>query len=217
MRSLKHPTLKYRFVVATNPNQFKNRDEMRQNRKHVMYTFIDSKRRKSFSNNIPVYENGPSDEREVLQPDDSRLNATANQVSSKTFTIDGSIRQPFAPSILSSDHTSETSNSKRPMRLFSANEAAAKSSRENPGARPASKGRKLDPEKQDYDPLVRRPTNLKKSIYLNTCADEVPFPSQPLGGRLNPFDTWPDLSNPSLSIEKLKWSCKQSPSNRPLH
>ena len=190
----------FRFVTVNDPDKFKDKNEMRQNRKHVMFEFIAASRRRISFDNVSRAET-------QSRAESLLLNMTGGPVLPRAPLADDASRHTSVLSTRSFSHAQAITSTNRSANSDSTAKVATEPQNDDVTNPPASKGRKIGPEEQRQDQLIRKP-NLTRSRYLNTPADLVPFPIQNLGEKLNAFNTWPLLSDSTLNTEKLKWSCK---------
>lgn len=163
---------------------------MTENRRHVMNDYLDKERRNPAST-------------------DARVNGSTATKKRKRLDV------PYAPdrnagprqgSICSTQSTSSSNGSPDDRNYPLASEEDT----------PYAKKAQITPRHQiqfydDIAPLVKGINGrLGNSQYLQTSLQDVPHPTSLVGSNLNPFDTWPTLSNPMCDIQALKWCCKYS-------
>lgn len=163
---------------------------MTENRRHVMNDYLDKERRNPAST-------------------DARVNGSTATKKRKRLDVpyapDG-IAGPRQGSICSIQSTASSNGSSEDRNYPLASEEAAPRTK-----RPQTADRQRIQFYDDISPLVKGINGrLKNSQYLQTSLQDIPQPTSLVGSNLNPFDTWPTLSNPMCDIQALKWCCKYS-------
>lgn len=183
----------FRFVVANDPKEFKNKNEMRQNRIHVMNNFI----QKAGTEYSSKRRRGHNDSRATSG---TTLNSSAPSV---LFATDSTRLTPVS---LLSAPTSQKSSSEpdEERRTSSRRSVRPRSNRPAPTARSSIED--FDVFASDDDPLVA-PRRLP-SAYDTADLQRISYPSTRLGASLNPFPTWPAFDNTDINVNQLKWQCK---------
>ncbi|TKA76038.1 hypothetical protein B0A55_05113 [Friedmanniomyces simplex] len=192
-----------RFVVISNPEQLRNRAELRLNRQHVMKTYLAKEASKPASNDIRVTGKKCLRRRKPANPPSPATTDSSGNLhgaSNANAVTPGSGHDFSAPQTCQHVHPRDNRNSsaakKRTATRPKINKSRSVKARSNP--------------KSDTGPLVPGISGrFRNYAYLGTDAEEVPFPLHHLGGDLNPFDTWPTFDDPSLNVNELKWSCSK--------
>ncbi|KAK5675121.1 hypothetical protein LTS10_012195 [Elasticomyces elasticus] len=194
-----------RFVVVSNPDQLRNRAELRLNRQHVMHNYLAKEASKPTSTDARV--NGQRNE-------GRQKRATSPSTATDSSTTDTSISSS-ASSGLSRTRADKNSQSHAGYRFATFRAENGSSSSETSGdSRP--KGRKARTVKSRIGlgstggSLVAGISGgFRNYTYLGTKAEEVPFTPDRLGGGLDPFGCWPAFDETSLRVNELKWSCSR--------
>ncbi|KXT02756.1 hypothetical protein AC578_5445 [Pseudocercospora eumusae] len=180
-----------RFFVVDHPTKLKDRNQMRENRKH--------ERRKPMSNDIRVAGTGSAKKRKRVQGGltGSRESFTTATSESHVYIQDIGGERRAREGI----QTLGTPESQY-------GELHSKAMRHKVAARQI---RFAD----DEAPLVHGISGgFNNCRYLRATPESIPpLPSDPrsaLGSNLQPFSScWPALQDPSLNVEELKWSCSR--------
>ncbi|EME50395.1 hypothetical protein DOTSEDRAFT_69051 [Dothistroma septosporum NZE10] len=196
-----------RFFVVDNPDKLKDKHQMRENRKHVMNDYLSKERRKPGSTDVRVTGGAnPHRKRKRQEPrlNEQSVNPSAPSIIFKPDSVSDSSRSSKSPPAASqiaviSNGTQHSANA--PEHVNPASDL------------PQMAPRSMIRFAEDEAPLVRGISGgFNNSPYLRTVADDVPSPVPSparLGSSLNPFNTWPTLSDPLLNVEQLKWSCSR--------
>lgn len=196
----------FRFFIVKNPKDLKDKNQMRANRQHVMFNFLDKnshesgnrdprvKRRRRRTSGAPGAASVPllghtATEGQALVVGPSRLNPSS--VCSNT----------------SSEGSSRTSNHPTAGR-FNGLYWPTRS------LDPASAAElNLSVVRDDCHALLYTPIYCHGALtlYLATRMVDTFSCGDGFGGRINPFDTWPPFSNPRVEVERLKFICPCCP------
>lgn len=183
----------FRFFVVNNPQQLKDRAQMKQNRQHVMHDYLDKERKKPGSTDARVTGNsGTARKRKRLNP-----------------SLPGTSTNPSAPAtIFATRNISVSSTSTEASRRSASVTSPADHVEEPKASRVKSTPRQNIRFADDVTPLVKGISGgFNNSRYLRTSPYDFPPISTYIGSNLNPFDTWAKFSDPLLDVEQLKWSC----------
>lgn len=178
---------------------------MRKNRKHVMMDYLEKERQNPLSKDIRVNNARQNRKRkwiELAPPGvEANLGAPSNTCRPE---------QECPISILCEPGTTK-SNGHHDQIPGSEGGGSVPHTNESKQQRKISRaiGRRVDKDKSRNLPLVPGISGrFRNYSYLGTAVGEVPFEINRIGSELNPFDTWPAFSNPSINVSQLKWSCK---------
>lgn len=183
----------FRFFVVNNPQQLKDRAQMKQNRQHVMHDYLDKERKKPGSTDARVTGNG----------------GTARKRKRLNPSLPGTSISPSAPATIFASRNRSVSSTSTDASRRSASVASPDNNVEEPKAsRVKSVPRQNIRFADDVTPLVKGISGgFNNSRYLRTSPYDFPPISSYIGSNLNPFDTWAKFSDSLLDVEQLKWSC----------
>lgn len=194
-----------RFFVVNHPDKLRDKGEMRKNRQHVMQDYLEKERMKPSSNDLRVNGAGQGRKRK-------RTEAMESQTSTNASAPAAIFRQDLARvTPAPSDHS--TAASEAHLEIDDAAAASLATATDNERRR-ADLLRSLTRQGisnglEDKAPLVPGIRGRFRNYgYLGTKLEEVPFPLDRRGGSINPFNTWPSFSDPSVNVNQLKWSCE---------
>ena len=191
----------FRFHNIDHPDKLKDKVEVQKNRRHVMRDWIAKESLKPMSTDMRVdgltqarkrkrvekplvgVSDNPSSPSHIFQSD----RRTSEPVYSLTEVLSVSIDRDG--SILSRSGSSDLPGTTKRV--------------------PISRVRRGANDSQDDQ--VLGPT-VSEPIHRHSCPNTVNHsalsPSTRFGSQLNPFETWPKFSDPSLDISELKWNCQ---------
>lgn len=182
-----------RFFVVDHPTKLKDKESMRENRKHVMYNYLDKERKKPLSTDARVTGSG---------------GAARKRKRSLNPSLPGTSENPnSATNIFGTRNISVSSVSTDNSRWSASVASPSDDTDERRTTRVRSTPKNIR-FADDISPLVRGISGgFNNSTYLRTSANDFPPISSYIGSNLNPFDTWAKFTDPLLDIEELKWSC----------
>lgn len=217
--STQPPTLQkqdsFRFLVTTNPTQFKNKVVMRENRKHVMNDFLRKERRKT-PGTRDIRAEGPA---EVVK---RRRTESIGRKARKLGALD-------APSHLleSGVLTPQSSNDEASSSLLYGSDAgetvmtlasrtASHHSRRAELSMALIPRSVVDDMEEDEHPMCNSGGD-ERNLHPGSCSCNwpeqegrdlsVPDLFSVLGFKVSPYHTWLQTANTAVDLEKLKYAC----------
>ena len=195
--------------MVDDPNKPKDKNQMRAIRQHVMLHYLDKERRLPGRRDSRVNSSAQSHKKR------KRLDtAGLNSAAPRTALRESASRLTLTESV-QSNGSSHASSDRDGAGTFQGRLKLANGIRHgNYGDRHPSL-RRINRALEEDDPLVPGiGGRFQNSGYLSTKLDDVPFlphssPLDFLGGELNPFDTWPVFSDPTVNVDELKWNCSR--------
>lgn len=189
-----------RFFVVDHPDQLKDKKQMRQNRQHVMHTYLDKESKKPNSTDSRVrrhltQQTKASEQRDDVGPQEAVVRHGLSRLTPpESLPGNGSLYE-----------TSDCDNSLHDLEGPSASTEAE---------RPSSKRHHTTSTLPTFQapPLVEgMGGRYENSAYMHAIASEIPWPltRNNIAGPINVFETWPTFDDPSLGIKELKFSCSQ--------
>lgn len=203
----------FRFLVTTNPTQFKDKAEMRENRKHVMKDFLRKERHKApGTRDIRAEDSVEVGKRRRLESNAKRTKQSVNLTTSSRV-IDTGVLTPQS----SNDGTSSS------LRYGSDTEStvmtiASRTASQTPRYANLNLGlmpRSIADEEVDeeYPECDSGGTNLH-SVSCSCCWPDqegtdlkVPDLFSILGFKISPYHSWLQSANTAVDLEKLKYAC----------
>ncbi|KXT13771.1 hypothetical protein AC579_6596 [Pseudocercospora musae] len=185
-----------RFFVVDHPMKLKDRNQMRENRKHVMHDYLDKERRKPMSNDTRAAGTGTAKKRKRVPPGPRESFTTAT--STNHVYIQDTGGEMKAQKGMQSLNTPDSQNS----------------GFNSEAMRPHVAARQIR-FADDEAPLVHGISGgFNNCSYLRATPESIPplssDPRSALGSNIQPFSScWPALQDPSLNVEELKWSCSR--------
>lgn len=189
-----------RFFVVDHPDQLKDKKQMRQNRQHVMHTYLDKEAKKPNSTDLRVRRQLAPQAKVNQQGPSAELPAAGSRQDLSRLTPPDSL--PSDGSLYDASDSGEIDQD--PDDVSQIIETG----------RPSAKRHITAPKSSTFDgpPLVSgMGGRYDHSAYMQAVASEVPWPlaSYNLGGEVNAFETWPSFEDPALIVKELKFSCSQ--------
>ena len=178
-----------RFFVVDDPKQLKDKAQLKANRQHVMHDYLDKERQNPHSADIRITKAGRKRKR-------SSVKSSSN---------------PAAPSNIFAKQTQTTAvvrSERSPPTLPTEEDVVSTAHMPSPEVVLPKPVKFVD----DISPLVRGIAGgFDNSRYLRVSPESIPGPIAQayLGSNIQPFDCWPTLGDPTLSVEQLKWSCSR--------
>ncbi|WPG99753.1 Hypothetical protein R9X50_00257200 [Acrodontium crateriforme] len=196
-----------RFFVVDHPDKLRDREQMRQNRKHVMQDYLVKERQK---------------------PSSADLRANGSMHDGRQMRRRSRPTRAPNPAVKSKPTSEDVSNSNT---TLTGEDNSLSLVRRHTKKRPPSEGDEL----HDRPQVSRRKTEdsvCNGSLYsfapenalvfpfdfssnfltpyLRANLHDVPFVLNRFGGGLNPFHTWPTFSDSAVDVAALKLKCSQS-------
>ncbi|SMQ46568.1 unnamed protein product [Zymoseptoria tritici ST99CH_1A5] len=185
----------FRFFVVDNPAKLKDREQMRANRKHVMNDYLEKERHNPSSTDSRVTRaasGGTKRKRSAPSAVGQSVNkSAATQIFSRETTAN---QLAFG-----SAYISRSSPESHDLVASSIEQNDSRLSQQEVQAARAIRFVEVEssPERSPDD-------EPRHSLSL------TPPPSSYLGSNIQPFNTWPTLTDPLLDTERLKWSCSRN-------
>lgn len=190
------------FVVVGHPDELRDKQRMRANRKHVMFNYLGKERQRPDSTDARVTGSAQARKRKRLAVPETGISTNA---SAPNHIFQDPSRLTPAPSTYSNASSSDSRDGEK-------NCGSDKSSTSPEYARRTKlhidsqalmrRGNGSTPE----PPLVAGfGGTFRNSRYLARRPEEIPFG---LGTKLNPFQSWPTFEDPRIDVSELKYSCK---------
>ncbi|CAK4031572.1 Hypothetical predicted protein [Lecanosticta acicola] len=189
------------FFVVDHPEKLKDKRQMRELRKHVMYDYLDKERRNPESTDARVMRSTTVSKNKKRKRLDAQLPASSCN--------------PQAPSCIFGPRQSSVSAVR--------GTASSTGSSDGP-SQPAPTSDQASPPTKRQQPADRRPisfcndiaplvppiaADLSTTPYSRVSLEDIPNPTSYIGSDLNPFETWPAFSDLKCSIGALKWCCSR--------
>ena len=189
-----------RFVVVDHPDKLKDKDELRKNRQHVMLDHLERTRRSSDDSHANDSGHKRKRKRDGSSPEcSSNSSAPINIFRAEPPRMSkSSSGDRIASSKLSSNHDQS---------LLLVPKVLPPIERDGvPGA--LTRQRLSVPSTGASSLVAGMSGRYSNHSYHGADVNAVPFTAGRLGTSLNPFDTWPKLSETSINTNELKWSCE---------
>lgn len=201
----------FRFLVTTNPTQFKDKAEMRENRKHVMKDFLRKERHKAPGTRDIRAEDA------VEVGKRRRLESTARKPR-RSINLDPPSRT-FDTGVLTPQSSNDGTSSS--LRYGSDTEGtvmtiASRTASQTPlyaNSNLALMPRSIADEDEEHPECDSGGTNLH-SVSCSCCWPDqegtdlkVPDLFSILGFKVSPYHTWLQSANTAVDLEKLKYAC----------
>lgn len=195
-------TATLRFFVVDHPTKLKDKEQMRENRKHVMYDYLDKERRKPTSTDARVAGSACAARKRTRL--DARGSAANSHSPAKTIF---SPKQPLLDSV---EVLNDASHDAERDDLISSQRPTAGDSNICRAACSVAASRDALQHAENEAPLVRGvPRAFTKYPYLRTPLEEIPNPAANPGSAVNPFDSWPKFMDSTINLQELKWNCSR--------
>ena len=199
----------FRFFVTTNPNQFKDKAEMRENRKHVMKDFLRKERTKT-PGTRDIRAEGPVEvgKRRRIEPVARKSRKSVN-LTTPSGTFDTGVLTPQS----SNDGTSSSMlyGSDTDGAAMTAASQIPRYSNSNLSLIPRSIVDELDehpPCESGGDGANLHPVSCSCCWPDQEGTDlKVPDLFSVLGFKVSPYHTWLQSANTAVDLEKLKYAC----------
>ena len=191
-----------RFFVVDHPDKLKDKDELRKNRQHVMLDYLE--RTRPSGDNPCAEESGHIRKRKRT---DSSLGCSANPSAPVNILR----AEPLRASLTSSEDSraiSEVVSDNDDSHELVPISLSADKRDDEAGVMGAFAQKRTSVSPIDAASIVAGMSGRHYNhSYHGTDANTVPFTISRFGSSLNPFDTWPKFSEPSIDTNELKWSC----------
>lgn len=205
----------FRFLVTTNPTQFKNKALMRENRKHVMYDFLRKERCKT-PGTRDIRAEGPAEvEKRRRLESDSKRTKVSKHLAAPVRTLETGVLTPqssndgAASSLL---YGSETEGTVMTLATRTASHTPCYSE-----SLMALIPRSVAHDKEEGENPVCTASGDDMNLHPSSCSCHwpeqegqdlsVPDLFSVLGFKVSPYHTWLQSANTAVDLEKLKYAC----------
>ena len=215
------PTLQkqdsFRFLVTTNPTQFKNKVVMRENRKHVMNDFLRKERRKT-PGTRDIRAEGPAEvEKRRRTESDSRKARKSRTLAAPSHALESGVLTPRSSNDGASSSLLYGSDTEGTVMTL-ASRTASRHSRRAESTMALIPRSVVDGVEEDEDehPMCNSRGD-ERNLHPGSCSCNwpeqegrdlsVPDLFSVLGFKVSPYHTWLQSANTAVDLEKLKYAC----------
>jgi len=190
----------FRFHNIDHPDKLKDKAEVQKNRRHVMRDWMAKESLKLMSTDIRV--DGLTQARKRKRVEKPLVGVSDNPSSpSHIFQSDRRTSGPLY-SLTKVPDVSTVRDGSIPSRSESS--GLPSTTKRVPRSR-IRRGTDVSNNDRVISPGISEPSH--RHSYPNAASHSALSPSTRFGGHINPFETWPKFSDPSLDISELKWNC----------
>ena len=204
----------FRFLVTTNPTQFKNKTLMRENRKHVMNDFLRKERRKT-PGTRDIRAEGPAEvqKRRRLGSDGKEAKRPRNLAAPGRVLDTGVLTPQSSNDGMSTGSLLYGSDAEGTVMTLASRTASHRRTESIMTLIPRSV---IEDMEDDEQPMCI-PENDETNLHPSSCSCHwpeqesrdlsVPDLFSVLGFKVSPYHTWLQSANTAVDLEKLKFAC----------
>jgi hypothetical protein len=205
----------FRFLVTTNPTQFKNKMVMRENRKHVMNDFLRKERRKT-PGTRDIRAEGPAEvEKRRRTESDSRKARKSRNLAAPGHVLETGVLTPQSSNDGASSSLLYGSDTEGTV-MSLASRTASHVSRRAESTMALIPRSVVDDVEEVEHPMCNSGGD-ERNLHPGSCSCNwseqegrglsVPDLFSVLGFRVSPYHTWLQSANTAVDLEKLKYAC----------
>jgi hypothetical protein len=208
----------FRFLVTTNPTQFKNKMLMRENRKHVMNDFLRKERRKT-PGTRDIRAEGPVEvEKRRRTESDNRKARKSKNLAAPGRVLETGVLTPQSSNDGASSSLLYGSDTEGTVMSLASRTASHISRRAESSMAliPRSVVDDAGEEEEDEHPMCNSSGD-ERNLHPGSCSCNwseqegrglsVPDLFSVLGFKVSPYHTWLQSANAAVDLEKLKYAC----------
>jgi len=205
----------FRFLVTTNPTQFKNKVVMRENRKHVMNDFLRKERRKT-PGTRDIRAEGPAEvEKRRRTESDGKKARKSKYLAAPGRVMESGVLTPQSSNDGASSSLLYGSDTEGTV-MSLASRTASRHSRHTSSTMALIPRSVVDDLEEDEHPMCNSGGD-ERNLHPSSCSCNwpeqegqglsVPDLFSVLGFKVSPYHTWLQSANTAVDLEKLKYAC----------
>lgn len=207
----------FRFLVTTNPTQFKNKTVMRENRKHVMNDFLRKERRKT-PGTRDIRAEGPAEvEKRRRTESDSRKARRLRNLAAPGRVLESGVLTPQSSNDGASSSLLYGSDNEGTVMSLVSRTASHISRRAESTMALIPRSVVDDDDVEEVEHPMCNSGGDERNLHPGSCSCNwpeqegrglsVPDLFSVLGFKVSPYHTWLQSANTAVDLEKLKYAC----------